>query len=203
MDECCLPLDIDNVAHAYTNLAGLSCVIITDREYPARVAFALINRVLEEFMAEFPRDIWLTSTVKLSLPKLKDMIVKYQNPHEADPIMRVQKELDETKVILVCCLLRHGPCPHTMHARAVAYDDEFSARTRRKAGRSGGAVRRARHAVQALLQISQEKQFVLHRPITINASVIFTEAVRRIVSPRGTMLIGAAGRPIVRCQRRL
>lgn len=118
------------MAHAYTNLAGLSCVIITDREYPARVAFALINRVLDEFMAEFPRDIWLTSTVKLNFGKLRDMIVKYQNPHEADPIMRVQKELDDTKVILV----PHPLCVDNSLPIFVAYDDELSAGKGRKAG---------------------------------------------------------------------
>ena len=26
---------------------------------------------------------------------------KYQNPHEVDPLMKVQRELDETKILLV------------------------------------------------------------------------------------------------------
>ena len=65
------------------------------------MAFALINRVLEEFVAAFPRDIWLTTSSQLQFLQLKEMLIKYQNPHEADPIMRVQRELDETKIILV------------------------------------------------------------------------------------------------------
>lgn len=89
------------MAHAYTNLSGLSSVIICDKEYPSRVAFALINRILDEFAAAFPRDVWLTTPSRLDFPQLREMLVKYQNPHEADPIMRVQRELDETKVILV------------------------------------------------------------------------------------------------------
>ena len=92
---------IDNVAHAFMGVDGLACIIICDTEYPARVAFALINRVLEEFHAEFPRDRWITASQKLDFPKLKEMLTKYQDPHEADPIMKVQRELDETKVILV------------------------------------------------------------------------------------------------------
>lgn len=28
---------------------------------------------------------------------------KYQDPRQADTIMRVQQELDETKIVLVCC----------------------------------------------------------------------------------------------------
>ena len=92
---------LGNIAHAYTNLQGLSCVIICDREYPPRVAFALINRVVEEFMAIFPRDVWMVASSKLDFPKLKDMLQRYQDPHAADPIMRVQKELDDTKIVLV------------------------------------------------------------------------------------------------------
>lgn len=34
-------------------------------------------------------------------PQLKDTLVKYQNPAEADSMMRVQQELDETKIVLV------------------------------------------------------------------------------------------------------
>jgi synaptobrevin family protein YKT6 len=31
---------------------------------------------------------------------LKDYIVKYQDPQQADSIMKIQKELDETKIVL-------------------------------------------------------------------------------------------------------
>jgi hypothetical protein len=34
------------------------------------------------------------------LPELKDYIVKYQDPQQADSIMKIQKELDETKIVL-------------------------------------------------------------------------------------------------------
>lgn len=33
-------------------------------------------------------------------PELKDYIVKYQDPQQADSIMKIQKELDETKIVL-------------------------------------------------------------------------------------------------------
>lgn len=105
-------MSVDNVAHAYTNLSGLSSVIICDKEYPSRVAFALINRILDEFAATFPRDVWLTTPSRLDFPQLREMLIKYQNPHEADPIMRVQRELDETKVILVCAACKLLYCPH-------------------------------------------------------------------------------------------
>eukprot|EP00301_Raphidiophrys_heterophryoidea_P009923 c1493_g1_i1.p2 GENE.c1493_g1_i1~~c1493_g1_i1.p2 ORF type:complete len:120 (-),score=26.99 c1493_g1_i1:217-576(-) len=34
------------------------------------------------------------------LPKLEEFVAKYQDPHNADPLMKIMKDLDETKVIL-------------------------------------------------------------------------------------------------------
>jgi synaptobrevin family protein YKT6 len=36
------------------------------------------------------------------MPELEGTIAKYQNPAEADKLMKVQQDLDETKIILVC-----------------------------------------------------------------------------------------------------
>lgn len=92
---------IANVGHVFTSVNGLSAVIVCDKEYPQRVAFALINRVLEEFCSLYSREVWLSSSKPLPYENLRVFLQKYQNPHEADSIMRVQKELDETKIVLV------------------------------------------------------------------------------------------------------
>lgn len=42
----------------------------------------------------------LLSASEIDMPFLEEYLKRYQNPAEADSIMRVQKELDETKVIL-------------------------------------------------------------------------------------------------------
>lgn len=89
------------MGHVFTSVNGLSAVIVCDKEYPQRVAFALINRVLEEFSALYSREVWLSSSKPLPYENLRVFLQKYQNPHEADSIMRVQKELDETKIVLV------------------------------------------------------------------------------------------------------
>ena len=34
------------------------------------------------------------------MPQLKEYIVKYQDPQQADSIMKIQRELDETKIVL-------------------------------------------------------------------------------------------------------
>ncbi|SCZ92703.1 BZ3500_MvSof-1268-A1-R1_Chr5-2g08121 [Microbotryum saponariae] len=97
-------------AHAYTrasdNLAG---VIITDQEYPVRVAFSLINKILDEFTTQVKRDVWEAKAREsrqagkqylVEFPQLQEYCTKYQDPKQADTIMKVQQELDETKIIL-------------------------------------------------------------------------------------------------------
>lgn len=34
------------------------------------------------------------------MPQLKDYIAKYQDPRQADSILKIQQELDETKIVL-------------------------------------------------------------------------------------------------------
>jgi len=46
------------------------------------------------------RSAWANSNQAVSFPELKDYIVKYQDPQAADSIMKIQKELDETKIVL-------------------------------------------------------------------------------------------------------
>ena len=36
-----------------------------------------------------------------SFPQAQDYLTRYQDPRQADSIMRVQQELDETKIVLV------------------------------------------------------------------------------------------------------
>jgi len=40
------------------------------------------------------------SNNELPFPQLKDYIQKYQDPHAADSIMKIQRDLDETKIVL-------------------------------------------------------------------------------------------------------
>ncbi|KAF9457764.1 snare protein YKT6 [Collybia nuda] len=88
-------------AHAY-NRGGpeqLAAVIITDQEYPIRPAFSLLANVLNEFIAKVPQSSY-NNPATIAFPDIDTYIQKYQDPRQADPIMRVQQELDETKIIL-------------------------------------------------------------------------------------------------------
>ncbi|XP_063624857.1 synaptobrevin homolog YKT6 [Cydia splendana] len=80
------------------NLAG---VLISDHEYPSRVAHTLITKILDEFTARVPATTWPTANnTTVDFPVLPQYLVKYQNPREADALTKIQEDLDETKIIL-------------------------------------------------------------------------------------------------------
>jgi synaptobrevin family protein YKT6 len=98
--------------------------MITDLEYPLRPAFSLLTRILDEqsslttslsapggggapssyLSASNPSTTaagGLSPAQKGKLEAtLQSYLVKYQDPKQADTIMKVQAELDETKVVL-------------------------------------------------------------------------------------------------------
>lgn len=88
--------------HCYARTEGIAGVVITDKEYPIRVAFSLLNKILDEYLAKYPRSQWgdAKSGANLPFPALDDYIKKYQDPQQADSILKVQQELDETKITL-------------------------------------------------------------------------------------------------------
>ncbi|KAG5645955.1 palmitoyltransferase [Asterophora parasitica] len=88
-------------AHVY-NRGGaeqLAAVIITDQEYPVRPAFSLLTKLLDEFTAKVPQSSF-ENPAAISFQDINTYIQKYQDPRQADTIMRVQQELDETKIVL-------------------------------------------------------------------------------------------------------
>ncbi|KAG6878461.1 palmitoyltransferase [Termitomyces sp. T159_Od127] len=88
-------------AHVY-NRGGaeqLAAVIITDQEYPVRPAFSLLTKLLDEFTAQIPQSSF-ANPATINFPSINTYIQKYQDPRQADTIMRVQQELDETKIVL-------------------------------------------------------------------------------------------------------
>ncbi len=91
----------DFVCQTYVSMDNLACAVVTDKTYTTRVALSLCALVIQEFKATH-QNKWNSATadVQLDTPLLKELIVKYQKPDEADNISRIQKELDEVKEIL-------------------------------------------------------------------------------------------------------
>lgn len=70
------------------------------KDYPPRVAFALIDKALEIFAAKTSKEIWMSCSRPVDSPWLKELFRIHKNPAEADSLTRVQQELDETKIVL-------------------------------------------------------------------------------------------------------
>jgi synaptobrevin family protein YKT6 len=90
---------VGNIGHVFTNLSGISCVVICDDAYPQRVAFTLINQILDDTLSQFSLENLLSAS-ELEMPYLETYLKKYQDPAEADPLMRVQKEVDDCTNVL-------------------------------------------------------------------------------------------------------
>jgi synaptobrevin family protein YKT6 len=72
-----------------------------DNHYPVRSTFSLLNQLLDEYQKNFG-DSWKTAQVdKTQLwPYLSEALTKFQDLAEADKLLNIQRELDETKIIL-------------------------------------------------------------------------------------------------------
>lgn len=83
------------ICHAFVRTDNTAVVVVSDEDYPPRVAHTITLKVLEEF----PQC------------NLEAYLKQFQDPKEADSMMRLQSELDETKIILhstIANLLKRG-----------------------------------------------------------------------------------------------
>lgn len=89
--------------HSYSPFDPVCGVVVTDEEYPTVAAHRLLRKILDEFNSKYPRSAYNSFKAgdpELSFPELKDHIKKYQDPENADSTLKIQKELDETKIVL-------------------------------------------------------------------------------------------------------
>ncbi|KZC08839.1 PREDICTED: synaptobrevin homolog YKT6 [Dufourea novaeangliae] len=91
----------DYMCHVYVRADNLAAVLISDHEYPKRVAHTLITRVMDDFAARYPNSTWDTlSEATTDFSQINVYLAKYQNPNEADALTKMQTDLDETNIIL-------------------------------------------------------------------------------------------------------
>ncbi|KAH8411683.1 hypothetical protein KR215_008749 [Drosophila sulfurigaster] len=89
------------MCHVYVRADNLAGVLIADHEYPQRVAHTLITKILDDFTAKVPAGLWPNgSEAQIPFDALPAFLTRYQDPKEADPLLKMQTDLDETKIIL-------------------------------------------------------------------------------------------------------
>ncbi|XP_030055464.1 synaptobrevin homolog YKT6-B-like [Microcaecilia unicolor] len=90
------------LCHVYVRNDSLAGVVIADSEYPSRVCFTLLDKVLDEFSKVVDRIDWPSgSPDTITYTALDGYLSRYQNPQDIDRMSKVQSELDETKIILI------------------------------------------------------------------------------------------------------
>jgi len=77
--------------HVYGRTDGLYGVVVTDSSYPVRVAYSLLNNVLEKYQMQEQKD---------ELEFLKEYIIMFQDPTSVDKLMQLQCTVNETTVIM-------------------------------------------------------------------------------------------------------
>lgn len=89
------------ICHVRVRADGLAGVVVSDAEYPNRVAHTLLDHVLDEFSQHVPATTWATAgDDTVNYTGLADTLQNYQNPNSADSMSKIQSDLDETKIIL-------------------------------------------------------------------------------------------------------
>ncbi|EDO31089.1 predicted protein [Nematostella vectensis] len=89
------------MCHVFVRADSLGACVISDHEYPQRVAFTLLNKILDDFSAQIsPAQYKSAAANTIVFPACEENLQKYQNPREADAMTKVQAELDETKIVL-------------------------------------------------------------------------------------------------------
>jgi len=93
--------NVHAMVHVYVRPDGLASVIISNSEYPMRVAHTLLSKIMDDFTNAYPPATWsMMPEESGKMASLAEYLKKYQNPSEADPLMRLQKDLDVTKDVL-------------------------------------------------------------------------------------------------------
>lgn len=110
------------MCHVYVRSDSLAGVLIADHEYPGhlktcirlnprlkyfcklilgRVAHTLLTKILDDFSMKISSDQWPRGTEQtIHFTQLPVYMNQYQDPKQADPLLRMQDDLDETKIIL-------------------------------------------------------------------------------------------------------
>lgn len=118
------------MCHVHVRADGLSAVVISDQEYPNRVAHTLLMKVLDDFTTSVPASNW-KNAAENSVPftGLDVTLSKFQEPKQADALTKLQADVDETKIILhntLTALLERGEKLDDL----VAKSDDLSAQSK-------------------------------------------------------------------------
>jgi synaptobrevin family protein YKT6 len=91
----------DYFCHVHVKESGLAGVAVTDAEYPTLAAFSVVGKAIDDYVAQ-QGDNWRNRTADTTeaVQILEGALQKYQDPAAADKLTKIQRDLDETKIVL-------------------------------------------------------------------------------------------------------
>lgn len=92
--------EIPFLVHVHHRFGGLTCTAVTDETYPERVIFTMMSQILRDFNEEWPDWSAQTTDTDVKTGALQRAFGKYQNPEEADKVMKIQRNLDDVKDVM-------------------------------------------------------------------------------------------------------
>ena len=93
--------EVPFAAHVYVRSDGLAGIVMADKEYPARVAFALITKTLIAYEERVGAKWKQMDADQQSEPDfLQSDLVLYQDPRKADKLTAIQSQLDDVKDVM-------------------------------------------------------------------------------------------------------
>ena len=95
--------DVDNAClYAHVNNDGLCSVIIADLEYPESAAKKVLLEIQKGFLNLYSIDLikQYETDQEMKYPELDLMIKKYQDPKQADKLIKIESELNEIQGML-------------------------------------------------------------------------------------------------------
>lgn len=89
--------------HCWVHPSGLVGTVVTDKEYPLRVAYTLVAEAIKAFLERYRnREAeQQNGDTTMNFPEGQDLFTKFQDPHTADKIFKIEKELDELKSVMM------------------------------------------------------------------------------------------------------
>ena len=92
------------ICYCYTTKDNISATVITDTDYPEKAAFILLNNIIMDFRETFAANPAVyedaVQDAGLKYENLEIFLKKWQDPHEADKLLKIEKELHEVKEII-------------------------------------------------------------------------------------------------------
>jgi synaptobrevin family protein YKT6 len=65
--------NVDYVGHVYARTEGVAGILLSDKEYPVRVAYSVLSKVLEEFLQRYSPSQF-THVKSLDFPELHGVL---------------------------------------------------------------------------------------------------------------------------------